>query len=352
LALSTGASFQWTTYNQIHNRLNLEYQPVENLRFELGVRNRLLVGKLIGDIPGYASLFETDNGLADLSWNLAENKNGFMNTSIDRLYVDYTWRNLQLKAGRQRINWGINLVWNPNDLFNAFSYIDFDYEERPGSDAVLLTLYTSKSSSLDVAFKTDRFNHTTAAARYLFNVRDYDVQFIGGKNENDWVLGGGWSGNIGRISCRGEGSFFSPLPGKSAVSETAVSATVSVDYTFKNSLYIHSAFLYNSMGTTRKGQGISLLDPSFNLSAKQLSIGKYEWFGQVSYPVSPILNVSLAGMLNPSDLSSYMGPTTTISLQDNLELMLTAQILLGEAGSEYGAMGNTYACFGRLRWSF
>ena len=116
-ALSTGASFQWTTYNQIHNRLNIEYQPVENLRFELGVRNRLLAGKLIGDIPGYASLFETDNGLADLSWNLAENKNGFMNTSIDRLYVDYTWRNLQLKAGRQRINWGINLVWNPKRSF-------------------------------------------------------------------------------------------------------------------------------------------------------------------------------------------------------------------------------------------
>jgi len=42
----------------------------------------------------------------------------------------------------------------------------------------------------------------------------------------------------------------------------------------------------------------------------------------------------------------------TVSLMENLELMLTAQVLLGETGSEYGAFGNTYAGFGRLRWSF
>ncbi|MFA7044032.1 MAG: hypothetical protein WC186_06785 [Bacteroidales bacterium] len=352
LVLPADGSFQQTTYNQIHNRLNLAFQPTNKLRFELGVRNRLIVGKLIHDIPGYADLFETDNGLADMSWNLVEKTNWFLNTSIDRFYADYTWKNLQLKVGRQRINWGINLVWNPNDLFNAFSYIDFDYEERPGSDAVLLTWYTSGSSGLDVAFKTDRYHNTTAAARYLFNFYDYDIQFIGGKNENDFVLGGGWSGNIGKVSFSGEGSFFTPLPGKEDLSSTSVSATISANYTFKNSLFVHSAFLFNSMGTTEREGGLSLINPNDNLSAKRLSIGKYEWFGQVSYPVNPILNVSLAGMLNPSDHSSYIGPMVTVSLLENLELMLTAQVLLGETGSEYGAFGNTYAGFGRLRWSF
>ena len=81
IALTSGESFQWTTYNQIHNRLNLEFQPVDNLRFEMGVRNRLLAGKLIGDIPGYGSIFEMDNGLVDLSWNLVEKNNWFLNTS-------------------------------------------------------------------------------------------------------------------------------------------------------------------------------------------------------------------------------------------------------------------------------
>jgi len=352
LELSSGKLFQWTTYNQLHNRLNLEWQAAENLRFELGVRNRLIAGKLIGDFPGYSSIYQTDNGLVDLSWNLVEKKDWFLNTSIDRFYMDYTWEKFQLRVGRQRINWGINLVWNPNDLFNAFSYIDFDYEERPGSDAIQFTYYTSGTSSLDIAFKNDRNGNTTAAARYLFNFHDYDIQFIGGKNENDVVLGGGWSGSIGDVSFRGEGSFFTPLAGKEDLSETSVSATISADYTFDNSLFIHSAFLFNSMGTTVSGAGISLLNPDYNLSAKNLSIGKYELFGQVSYPVSPIINVNLAGMFNPSDGSSYLGPSATFSLQDNLELMVIAQVLLGENGSEYGSMGNTYAGFARLRWSF
>jgi len=352
LVLTTGKTFQSTTYNQFHNRLNLEWQATSKLRLELGVRNRITAGKLVGDIPGYAALFEADNGLVDLSWNLVEKENWFMNTSIDRLYLDYTLNNLQLRAGRQRINWGINLVWNPNDLFNAFSYIDFDYEERPGSDAVLFTWYTSGSSSLDLAMKSDSSGNTTLAARYLFNFHDYDIQFIGGKNGDDFVIGGGWTGNVGDVSFRGEGSVFTPLAGNEEVSKTSVSATISADYTFKNSLFIHSAFLFNSSGSTAPGNGISLLNPSSDLSAKNLSVGKYELFGQISYPVNPILNVNFAGMLNPSDGSSYLGPTATISLQDNLELMLTAQLMLGEPGSEYGFMGNTYAAFGRLRWSF
>lgn len=352
IPLSPTESFQSTTYNQLHNRLNLEYQPTENLRFELGVRNRLLIGPLIQDIAGYAGIFEADNGLVDLSFNLAEKDNWFLNTSIDRFYLDYTSGKFQLRLGRQRINWGINLVWNPNDLFNAFSFIDFDYEERPGSDAALLTWYRSGSSSLDIALKVDGNNNTTAAARYLFNLNGYDLQFIGGKNENDWVLGGGWSGNIGAVSFRGEGSFFTPMAGKEHLSKKAVSATLGADYTFGKELFFTAAFLFNSMGTTGSTTGLSLLNPNFNLSAKQLSIGKYELFGQLSYPFSPILNGSLAGMYNPSDGSSFIGPTVSLSLQDNLELMLTAQLLLGKTGSEYGAMGNTYACFGRLRWSF
>jgi len=345
-------SFQWTTYNLVHNRLNLEWQPVSNLRFEVGVRNRLMVGKLIKDFSGYAGSFEKEDGLQDLSWNLADQKNWFINTSIDRVYIDYTWKQFQLRTGRQRINWGINLVWNPNDLFNAFSYMDFDYEERPGSDAVLFTWYSSGTSSMDVAFKTDSSHNLTAATRFIFNYKGYDIQLLCGKNGYDFVVGGGWSGSIGDVSFRGESTFFTPFKGNEDASKTSVSATVSADYTFYNSLFIHSAFLFNSMGTTSTGTGFSLLDPNFSLSAKKLSIGKYEVFGQVSYPVNPILNVSFASMFNPSDLSSYLGPTATISLHDNIELMLTAQVLLGDANTEYGLYGNTYAGYGRLRWSF
>lgn len=350
--ISPENEFKWTAFNLVHNRINLDWTPSENFKLHLGVRNRLFSGKMIKDINGYAGLIKQDNGLIDLSWNIAEKNNWFANTSIDRVFAEYTWHNIQLRAGRQRINWGINLVWNPNDLFNAFSYTDFDYEERPGSDAALLTWYTSPSSSLDIAVKTDSSKKITAAARYLFNIYDYDIQFIGGKDKDDLVFGLGWSGNIGDYSFRGEGSIFKPVKKDALNNKTAVSASISADRTFENSLFIHFSFLYNSMGSTGDGVGFNLLDPNLTLSAKRLSTGKFETFGQISYPVSPLINLNIATIFNPLDKSAYIGPSANLSLSDNLDLLFTAQILTGNEKSEYAYFGNTYCFFGRLKWSF
>lgn len=344
-------TLQWTTYNQIHNRLNLNWTPTNNLSLEVGMRNRLLAGKMLRDITGYAGMMEQDEGLLDLSHNLVDQPNWFLNTTLDRLYLEYTLNHVQLRVGRQRINWGINLVWNPNDLFNAYSYLDFDYEERPGSDALLFTWYNSATSSLDLAVASDSSRQLRVAGRYVFNVEAFDIQFIGGKNADDAVLGGGFSGSIGVVSLRGEGSCFIPLT-RTPGTGTSLSATLSADYTFNNDLFLHAAFLYNGMGASQSGSGLSLLSPSASLSAKNLSMGKYEVFGQLSYPLNPLTQLSLAFMLNPADGSAYIGPMAGVSLHNNLELMLTAQLLTGKPGSEYGFLGNTYTGFARLQWSF
>ncbi|MDR1181918.1 MAG: hypothetical protein LBL13_08070 [Bacteroidales bacterium] len=352
MPLPNGDTTKFTYYNLFHNRLNFTIRPFRGFQIDVGMRNRLLDGALIREIPQYADILSFDNGIVDLSWNIIHAEGWLFNTSFDRFVLDYSWKKFQIKIGRQRINWGINLVWNPNDIFNAFSYMDFDYEERPGSDAVSFTWYSSAFSSLDAVFKIDQNHTTTLAARYLFNVKRYDIQFIAGKCEKDMVVGGGWSGNIRNVSFRGEASFFVSLFDKDNQGETALSATVSADYTFTNTLYLHGAFLFNSMGTTRKEGGVSLLGNALNLSAKQLSIGMYELFGQISYPILPILKVDLVGIFNPTDLSVYCSPGVSISLHDDIELLLSSQFLFGKQGSEYGANGNTYAAFCRLRWSF
>lgn len=343
-----GSSLDWSTYNLIHHRLNLDWQPIEALHVEVGMRNRLMSGPLISTVPGYAASFESDAGIMDLSWNLVTKPRFFLNTTLDRLFVEYTWRQFQLKVGRQRINWGINLVWNPNDLFNAFSFTDFDYEERPGSDAILFTWYPSGSSSLDVVAQTDSSHSLTLATRYVFNWHDWDIQVLSGKMADDAVIGGGCTGAIDRVSLRAEGSVFIPL--KQGFS-TSVSATLSADYTLENALFLHAAYLYTSLGGSGSG-GVSVLNPSNQLSAKRLSLGKHELFAQASYPFNPLLNASGACLFNPVDGSVYLSPSLSISLHDNLELLLTAQCLLGEPGSEYGYLGNTWAGFGRLKWSY
>ena len=90
-----------------------------------------------------------------MSWNILTEKSFFLNTTIDRLWVDFNYGKLQVRAGRQRINWGQTLIWNPNDIFNAYSFFDFDYIERPGSDAVRVQYYPGSSSSVEAAVKVN-----------------------------------------------------------------------------------------------------------------------------------------------------------------------------------------------------
>lgn len=335
--------------NTIHNRFNFKWYTNKQLTAAIEIRNRIISGSLVKKIPDYQSIIDVDNGFFDLSFIPFEGKSWFIHSMIDRAYLDWTSGKWQIRAGRQRINWGINSVWNPNDVFNSFSYFDFDYEERPGSDVLRLQYYMGMTSSAELVYKLGEHEKEMALAGLVrFSQWDYDFQFIGGWVGEDWVIGGGWAGDIHGGGFRGEITRFIPRE-KNSKSQKATIASISGDYTFPNSIYIHASALYNSHGKSGKAGG---LDPLFsdNLSAKYLSFAKHSLFGQIAYPITPLFNGNFSGIINPGDGSFYFGPSLTYSLQNNLELMLTGQLFFGDEGSEFGDIGQLV--FGRLKWSF
>jgi len=74
---------------------------------------------------------DNDPGFVDMSRNIVSGSSYFLNITADRFWLDYHQQGLDLRLGRQRINWGQTFVWNANDVFNSYSFFDFDYEERP-----------------------------------------------------------------------------------------------------------------------------------------------------------------------------------------------------------------------------
>ncbi len=122
-------------------------------------------------------------------------------TNIDRLWVEYSSDTWNVRAGRQRINWGISTTWNPNDLFNTYNFLDFDYEERPACDAVKFHYEFSGMSFAEFAFSrsAEPVNNVIAAGRYFINRWNYDFQFLGGWYRDQPTLGAGWSGSIGNV---------------------------------------------------------------------------------------------------------------------------------------------------------
>jgi hypothetical protein len=316
----------WTTSNLIHNRLNFKWSVTSSVTASLELRNRFLFGNMLTNFPGYNKTFETDKGIVSLSKNLIDEKSYLLNTTIDRLWVQYSNEKFQVIVGRQRINWGQTFVWNPNDIFNTYSYFDFDYEEKPGSDAVRFQYYSTPTSVIEFAAKENSQKKATLAGLYRFNKWNYDIQFVGGiADEEDFVIGTGWSGQVLKGGFRGEATYFHRM--KEFNDTTGIFlASVSYDYTFKNSLFLQLEALYNGNNQSINILSLDQLNSS-NINTKNLFLSGYSMFASLTYPITPLVSGSLAGITNFRNKLFFINPTINISLKENLELSFIAQLV-------------------------
>jgi hypothetical protein len=272
-----------------------------------------------------------------------------LNTAIDRIWLQYSTDKFQITVGRQRINWGQTFVWNPNDIFNSYSYFDFDYEEKPGSDAIRLQYYRSPTSVIEFAIKSDYRKKATFAGLYRFNKWNYDFQILGGiADQTDLVIGTGWSGQLLKGGLRGEVTYFRSSE-NFADTTGVLLAALGYDYTFKNSLLMQFEVLYN--GNNESMDGL-LFNPMAgnDISAKNLFLNDFSIFCSFSYPVSPLVNCSLAGIINPKNHMVFGIPAVNISLIENLELSFTAQMLRYTKKQVLDQDLNLI--YARIKWSF
>lgn len=339
----------WTFDNLIHNRLNFNWHNSPNsLNAALELRNRIIMGESVKADPYYPELIEHDNGSVQLSKNLATGTSYVFNVRIDRAYIDYIKNKFQLRIGRQRINWGQCYTWNPNDLFNVYSFYDFDYIEKPGCDAIRMQYFTTSTSTLEIAVKLDYNHKITTAALYRFNKWNYDFQFMGGLfNEEDYVVGGGWSGNIKAASFRGEFSYFHPVNNSRDTIGILV-ASLGSEYSFRNSSSIQFEILYNQ----NKNNGITSFADYYNmtLSAKNLSFSEISMLLQGSYQITPLFNFTLAFLYFPNPYGVFISPSFTYSLTNNIDISLIIQSFnahLERGHNEYFNLG-----FLRMKWNF
>jgi hypothetical protein len=312
-------SGQFMNDNLIHNRINLKGYVNKNITFAAEFRNRLFTGDMVRTIPSYSYLIAEDQGFVDMSWNLLNEPSFFLNTTIDRLWADFNYGKFQARIGRQRINWGQTLIWNPNDVFNAYSFFDFDYIERPGSDAVRLQYYPTYSSALEFAIKADYNNNITAASLYRFNKWGYDIQFLAGYiGSADLMAGAGWSGAFGSLSFRGEVSWFQPYRNFSDTTGTGI-FTFGFDRSFKN----NSMAQLQLMFCNNPVDLLNFTDFYYGtLSAKELAFSKFTAFGSFTWPITPLFNATLSAMWFPDLSGFYAGPSFDYSVAENVDLSL------------------------------
>jgi len=333
--------------NLLHTRLNLRCHPAEPLRIGVELKTRLFVGKSAQDMLTLTTMATLVHPYFRWSRTFIDEKHIALTSTIDRAWAKWTQGPLEFTLGRQRVAWGTNLVWNPIDLFNPALPLDFDSEEKPGNDAARVEWYLGPNSELDIAFVPQRDPDSSAAAiRLKLNRWKYDWIAMAGRRGPVTVAGFAWAGSIHGAGFRGEALY--SLPRQSSTNEPDyLTFAVSGDYAFRSSLYLHAEALYNERGTTGDAGGWRLLQ---SYTRGELTPARWALFGEVARDLSPLVRVSGAGILNPSDGSYYLGPTFALSVLTNLDFFATALLFGGDSGTEFG--DNSQLLMGRLKFSF
>ncbi len=346
----------WILDGQINNRIDFTCNPGKVFAMGIGMRNRFLFGQSFTANPAFKGSLFADDGLVNMTWDVYSGHSFAFVTQLDRAWVSVTSGKVQFTAGRQRINWGQAIVWNPNDIFNTYSYFDIDYPERPGSDAVRLQFYPSGTSTLEVASKWDHPGQLTLAGLGRFNAAGYDIQILAGLvNGLDYVLGTGWSGNIAKAAFRGEINYYQPKKNFSDTSGVLL-ATIGADYTFSNSLAVTFQVFYNQLPPGYQPENILTIYQA-PVSPKMLSFTEWNIFLMGSYPITPLIEASLAGMYYPDLNGFYIGPSLNYNIKQNIDLSLFIQYFNGRFKNT-GPPQNEDLYFKsflgafRLKWSF
>jgi hypothetical protein len=338
------------TQNFLHWRYNTRTYMGKSLTLAVEFRNRLFFGESVKLQPGFGDALDYDNGYWDLSKSIVNREAVVFNLIMDRVWLSWVNDNWDVRVGRQRINWGVNLVWNPNDLFNTYNFVSFDYEERPGSDGLRITRHLKGLSSVEIAGKFSKNpDSTVVAGMYKFNRWGYDVQFLSGVYYEDVAVGLGWAGNIKTAGFKGEATYFHPRY-RGLDTNGVMVTSVTLDYAFRKPIYITGSMLYNSGGSSDNVNFTKVLTAGADITAKNLMPTIYSYFFQVSGTFNPMLSANLAGIYGAGLNLLFFMPSVTYAINDTWDIMLLGQVAGADYGDSFTGLGN--AIFVRTKWSY
>jgi len=331
--------------NIVHNRLNFKYIPVEKFTATTEIRTRLFWGGEVKRIPGFESLLRNNNEKLNLqkAWKL--NSSMVLHTNIERLNINYADAGLNIRIGRQRINWGVTSTWNPNDIFNAFNFLDFDYEERAGIDGANVHYAFENRSGLEIAYaNTGNKAEQIVALKYSLNKLNYDIQFIGGSYKNRLTAGAGWAGYIQDAGFKGEVQYLLPQKGTTG----HVNMVIEGDYMFKNGWYLSAGFLYYNMGLSESVTDWNQID--LRLSPENLMPTRLNSIISVAKEINPLLTVNCTALYSPGTNLLILYPSLQYNLATNLDLNFVWQSFFAELNTDFKAVN--HQGFVRAKWNF
>ena len=289
--------------NLLHNRLNIKWNPTNKMTAAVEFRNRLFWGEEVKTIPNFASQLRNDNEKVNMQKAWIQKQSLVLHTNTERLYFDYREDYLNVRIGRQRINWGITTTWNPNDIFNTYNFLDFDYEERPGVDGGKFQYIFNNSFNTEIAYAhTGKKDGDVAALKYNLNKWGYDMQLITGWYNDHITMGAGWAGSIKDAGFKGEAQYFF----RDKDSTDHFNMSLEGDYMFKKGWYLNFGVLFTNQGLTKPVKDWSVVN--LKLSPENLMPTKWNFILTAAKEITPLFSAKYECVVCAGHQPAYSSP--------------------------------------------
>ena len=265
------------------------------------------------------------------NWGATEATLGESDFDLDRAYLDVEAGRWDLRIGRQAINFGQALIWNPVDLVDSNSPLDFDIVKE-GIDAFRASYAVSPTASVLalVAFP-DGGTLSLLRAEALVGSADLGVLVAGDRRDDDLVFGFDVKGDLG-VGYWVEGAYHSLEDG-----EDFHQLVLGFDYSWPvfQQLYLALQYYWDSSGGTNVNDYLALLGTGRRFLGRQYTslISTLSFSETASASGSVIYNLEDSSYVLTAGLARYFF--------DDLEVTVRASLFRGSGPGEYNPVADS-----------
>lgn len=251
--------------------------------------------------------------------------------AVDRLAVEVYLPFMDVRLGRQALNWGSGFVVNPSDPFPEVLLTE-PWKPRSGVNALRVDVPFGELNTVQlVVAANDAFTHPRFAGRVTINTLDTDFSLVGAYREeaDSGIVGLDVKGTLGI------GFWFEGVVHVQEERSPYEEFNVGLDYSFPvlEQLIVTGQYYRNGGGST--GVGPSLLAerepfaPVFG--------GRDYLMASVSAGLTQDVSVSALWIQNLNDGTAFVVPNAGVFATTWLQISLAAQIPIafGSAGGEF-----------------
>ncbi|HNS32861.1 MAG TPA: hypothetical protein PKN36_07810 [bacterium] len=302
---------QDNVYTDFLNRLRLcaDVDFSENVSFFAEYAVEVHSGNIVGSFPFNVTRQMEPSQFWELENVIIDGDSLYARHYINRMFLDVSLSNMDIKAGRQAIGWGTGRAWHPTDPFYPANPLLYEREERQGADALNVEIFLNETTAVSAVLAGEgKRGEPVRAVKYRTGILEADVA-LSVVDDSEFSLGL----DISRTFWNTE--FHTSLRYAES-GDTEIIA--GLDRAFARKLKMGLEYYRNNEGTDNR----DLYEWEALFEGKKQFLARDYIFGWLDCEITPLFRLGTYAVKNLNDGGLYLNPLVKYSSSSNTEFEL------------------------------